>query len=130
MVESLNIANQVIAKLLTTSNSIRTKNLLRHFSDNRRSPYKDMESLIEHFKYWSQGFNIEENQTYCAVESSKGEFGVILSSDGTNKPYRCKIRSPAYFSLQFLPIMVQGHLLADLVTLIGTIDIVFGEVDR
>lgn len=67
---------------------------------------------------------------YTSVESSKGEFGVLLVSDGTNKPYRCKVRSPSYYSLQFLPKMLKGHLLADLVTLIGTIDIVFGEIDR
>jgi NADH:ubiquinone oxidoreductase subunit D len=89
-----------------------------------------MESLIEHFKYWSQGFNVPENHIYSAVESPKGEFGVILTSNGSGKPERCKIRSPAYFGLQFLPVMVKGHLLADLVALIGTVDIVFGEVDR
>jgi NADH-quinone oxidoreductase subunit D len=130
MVESLNISNQVIGKLLNSSSQIRSKSLLRYFNAPSESPYKNMESLINHFKYWSQGFNVTENNLYASVESPKGEFGVILWSDGTNKPYRCKIRSPAYFSLQFLPYMVKGHLLADLVTLIGTIDIVFGEVDR
>lgn len=130
MVESLNLANQSISKLLNSSANLRSKQLLRHFTAPNSSPYKDMESLIEHFKYWSEGFNVSENHIYSAVESPKGEFGVIMWSDGSNKPYRCKIRSPAYFSLQFLPQMVRGHLLADLVTLIGTIDIVFGEVDR
>ena len=130
MVESLNIANQAISKLLTTSENIRSKQLLKYFGAPTTSPYKDMESLIEHFKYWSEGFNVSENHIYSAVESPKGEFGVILWSDGSNKPYRCKIKSPAYYNLQFLPQMVKGHLLADLVALIGTIDIVFGEVDR
>ena len=130
MVESLNISNQTINKLLNVSNNIRSKQLLKYFNSPTKSPYKDMESLIEHFKYWSQGFNVNESHVYSAVESPKGEFGVILWSDGTNKPYRCKIRSPAYYGLQFLPHMVKGHLLADLVTLIGTVDIVFGEVDR
>lgn len=130
MVESLNISNQVIRKLLNTSTTLRVKTLLKHFNASTANPYKDMESLIAHFKYWSQGFTVNENNLYNAVESPKGEFGVILHADGTNKPFRCKIRSPAYFSLQLLNNVMQGHLLADLVTLIGTVDIVFGEIDR
>lgn len=129
MVESLNISNQVIAKLLL-SNKVQSKSLLQHFNAPTSNPYNSMEALINHFKYWSQGFTVPENNIYSAVESPKGEFGVVLWSDGSNQPYRCKIRSPAYFSLQILPKLVKGHLLADLVTLIGTIDIVFGEVDR
>jgi NADH-quinone oxidoreductase subunit D len=89
-----------------------------------------MEKVIKHFKYWSEGFKINSNITYQAVESPKGEFGVTLLSDNTNIPYKCKIRSPAYHSLQVLPKMTKGHLLADLAALIGTVDIVFGEIDR
>jgi NADH:ubiquinone oxidoreductase subunit D len=92
--------------------------------------YKNMEEIIKHFKYWSDGFIVNSNWTYQSIESPKGEFGVTLVSDGTNKPYRCKVRSPSYQNLQALPQMSKGHFLADLVTLIGTIDIVFGEIDR
>jgi len=89
-----------------------------------------MEKLIKHFKFWSEGFKVKSNITYQAVESPKGEFGVTLIADNTNKPYKCKVRSPAYHHLQILPKLSKGHYLADIVTLIGTIDIVFGEIDR
>lgn len=130
MVESLNIINQVILKLLKNKNKIKFNKILKKFTIPKGNPYKNMESLINHFKYWSEGFNIKSNYIYSSVESSKGEFGVILISDDSNKPFRCKIRSPSYYSLQFLPKILKGHFLADLVALIGTIDIVFGEVDR
>jgi len=89
-----------------------------------------MENLINHFKFWSDGFTVKSNITYKAVESPKGEFGVTMFSDNSNKPYKCKVRSPAFHHLQVIPILVKGHFLADLVTVIGTIDIVFGEIDR
>jgi NADH:ubiquinone oxidoreductase subunit D len=89
-----------------------------------------MEQLIKHFKFWSEGFKIKSNVTYRGVESPKGEFGVTLFSDNSSKPYKCKVRSPAYHHLQALPKISKGHFLADLVALVGTIDIVFGEVDR
>jgi len=105
--------------------------------DNEKigGPYKNslrrsMESLINHFLYFSEGFVIQKNDTYTAVESPKGEFGVFLISNDTNRPYRCKIRSPGYFHLQNLNILVNSRFLADLVTLIGSLDIVFGEIDR
>ena len=91
---------------------------------------KSMEELIHHFKYFSEGFCVEKNSIYLSVEAPKGEFGVFLVSDGTNKPYRCKIRSPGFFHLQALNNMVENHLIADVVTIIGTQDIVFGEIDR
>jgi NADH-quinone oxidoreductase subunit D len=89
-----------------------------------------MENLIHHFKFWNEGLILKKNFSYQAVESPKGEFGVSLVSNSTNKPFKCKIRSPAYHSLQFLSSLSKGHYLADLVALIGTIDIVFGEIDR
>lgn len=89
-----------------------------------------MENLINHFKYWSEGFTVKSNFTYQSVESPKGEFGVTMLSDNSNKPYKCKVRSPALQHLQLMPAISKGHFLADLVTLVGTIDIVFGEVDR
>jgi NADH:ubiquinone oxidoreductase subunit D len=89
-----------------------------------------MEDLISHFKYWSEGFTVKPNWTQVFIEAPKGEFGVTLFSDGTNQPYRCKVRSPAFHHLQLLPEISKGHFLADVVALIGTVDIVFGEIDR
>ena len=89
-----------------------------------------MESLIHHFKYYTEGFTIPKNETYMATEAPKGEFGIFLVSDGSNKPYRCKIKAPGFVHLQALNYMAKNHLLADVVAIIGTLDIVFGEVDR
>ena len=90
----------------------------------------DMEALIHHFKLFTEGFCIPEGETYAAVEAPKGEFGIYLVSDGANKPYRLKIRAPGFAHLAALNEMVQGHMLADVVAIIGTQDIVFGEIDR
>jgi len=145
MTESLNIINQVIAKLTKKKRKPIEKNkksnthshkLLQYLDNkkwnhlNNKSSYTSMEQLINHFKYWSEGFPVPEGWTYRCVESPKGEFGVSLLSDNTAKPYRCKVRSPAYHHLQVLPKIAKGHFLADLVTLVGTVDIVFGEIDR
>jgi NADH-quinone oxidoreductase subunit D len=89
-----------------------------------------MEALIHHFKLYSEGFKILPGEVYVNVEAPKGEFGIHLVSEGTNKPYRCRIRAPGFYHLQALDMMSRGHLIADLVTIIGTQDIVFGEVDR
>lgn len=89
-----------------------------------------MESLIHHFKLYTQGFVVPYNETYTASEAPKGEFGVYLISNNTNRPYRCKIKAPGFAHLQALNFMSKGHLIADVVTIIGTQDIVFGEVDR
>lgn len=89
-----------------------------------------MESLIHHFKLYSEGTSIPTGETYTAVEAPKGEFGVHLVSNGTNKPHRCKIKAPGFAHLQGLNMMSKGHMIADVVTIIGTQDIVFGEVDR
>jgi len=89
-----------------------------------------MESLIHHFKLYSEGYNIPREETYAAVESPKGELGVYLMSDGSNKPFRCRIKSPGFLHLQGLGEMVRDSSLSDLVTVIGTSDIVFGEIDR
>jgi len=90
----------------------------------------DMESLIHHFKLYSEGYSPPPGETYTAAEAPKGEFGVYLVSDGTNRPYRCHIRAPGFSHLQGLDMMAKGHMLADVVAIIGTQDIVFGEVDR
>ena len=91
---------------------------------------QSMESLIHHFKLYTEGFNVPAGESYTAIEAPKGEFGVFLVSDGTHKPYRCKIRAPGFAHLQALDFMSKHHMLADVVTIIGTQDIVFGEVDR
>ena len=97
----------------------------------RRTEMKSsMEAMIHHFKLFTEGFQVPAGETYTAVESPKGEFGVYLVSDGSNKPYRCKIRSTSYAHLQALEFMTKGHMLADVVAVLGTLDIVFGEVDR
>ena len=90
----------------------------------------DMESLIHHFKLFTEGFCIPEGEVYAAVEAPKGVFGVYLISDGANKPYRLKIRAPGFAHLAALDEMTRGHMIADVVAVIGTQDIVFGEIDR
>ncbi len=91
---------------------------------------QSMEALIHHFKYYTEGIVVPAGQTYVPVEAPKGEFGVYLVSNGTHRPYRCKIRAPGFAHLQGIDFMSRGHMLADVVTMIGTQDIVFGEVDR
>jgi NADH-quinone oxidoreductase subunit D len=97
----------------------------------RRDEMKgDMESLIHHFKLFTEGYNVPAGETYAAIEAPKGELGVYLVSDGANKPYRMKVRAPGFVHLSSLDEMVRGHMLADVVAIIGTQDIVFGEIDR
>lgn len=91
---------------------------------------QSMEALIHHFKLHTEGYSVPIGESYCGLEHPKGEFGVYLASDGTNKPYRCKINAPGFVHLQILDFLAKGHLLADVVTIIGTLDIVFGEIDR
>jgi NADH dehydrogenase (ubiquinone) Fe-S protein 2 len=91
---------------------------------------ESMESLIHHFKFYTENFTVPAGETYMGVEAPKGEFGVFLVSNGTSNPYRCKIRAPGFFHIQGMNFMAKGHMLADIVTIIGTQDIVFGEVDR
>ena len=89
-----------------------------------------MEALIHHFKLYTEGYNVPAGEVYAAVEAPKGEFGVYLVSDGTNKPYRCKIRAPGFAHLQAMDFLCRGHMLADVSAILGSLDIVFGEVDR
>jgi NADH:ubiquinone oxidoreductase subunit D len=89
-----------------------------------------MEALIHHFKFFTENITVPAGDTYTATEAPKGEFGVYLVSTGNNRPYRCKIRAPGFFHLQGLDFMTRGHMIADVVTVIGTQDIVVGEVDR
>ena len=89
-----------------------------------------MEELIHHFKLFTEGMRVSEGEAYAAIEHPKGEFGIYMVSDGANKPYRMKIRAPGYVHLQGMDEMARGHMIADVVTIIGTQDIVFGEIDR
>jgi NADH-quinone oxidoreductase subunit D len=91
---------------------------------------RSMEALIHHFKLYTEGFHVPAGEVYAAVEAPKGEFGVYLVSDGTNKPYKCKIRAPGFAHLQAMDFLCRGHLLADVSAILGSLDIVFGEVDR
>jgi NADH-quinone oxidoreductase subunit D len=97
----------------------------------RRAQMKrSMESLIHHFKLYTEGFHVPAGEVYAAVEAPKGEFGVYLIADGSNKPYKCKIRAPSFAHLQAMDFLSRGHMLADVSAILGSIDIVFGEVDR
>ncbi|MDB5542734.1 MAG: NADH-ubiquinone oxidoreductase chain [Devosia sp.] len=91
---------------------------------------QSMEALIHHFKLYTEGYKVPAGEVYAAVEAPKGEFGVYLVSDGTNKPYRCKIRAPGFAHLQAMDFLCRGHMLADVAAILGSLDIVFGEVDR
>ena len=89
-----------------------------------------MEALIHHFKLYTQGFQVPAGATYTAVEAPKGEFGVYLVSDGSSRPYRCKIKAPGFAHLALADHIGKNHMLADIVAIIGTLDVVFGEIDR
>ena len=96
----------------------------------RKIMKQSMESLIHHFKLYTEGYKVPEGETYTCVEAPKGEFGVYIVSDGTNKPYKCKIRAPGFAHLQAMDFCTKGHMLADMVAILGSMDIVFGEIDR
>ena len=127
MRESINIINQCLNNIPTGKVST---NIKKSTSLKRNITKQSMEALIHHFKYYTENFTIPKNHVYVATEAPKGEFGIFLMSDNTNRPYRCKIRAPGFTHLQSLNFMTQGHMIADIVTIIGTQDIVFGEVDR
>jgi NADH-quinone oxidoreductase subunit D len=91
---------------------------------------QSMEALIHHFKLYTEGYHVPPGDTYAAVEAPKGEFAVYLVADGSNRPYRCKIRAPGFIHLAAMDYMCRGHMLADSVAILGSMDIVFGEVDR
>ncbi len=129
MRESVKIIRQCVARLHKTTGPVMTED--NKISPPRRGEMKrSMEALIHHFKLYTEGFRTPEGEVYAAVEAPKGEFGVYLVSDGTNKPYRCKIRAPGYPHLAAMDWMAKGHMLADVSAIIGSLDIVFGEVDR
>ncbi|MFN3526357.1 MAG: NADH-quinone oxidoreductase subunit D, partial [Paracoccus sp. (in: a-proteobacteria)] len=129
MRESISIMQQAITKLRAEGpGEVMTRGKLA--PPKRAEMKRDMESLIHHFKLYTEGFRVPAGEVYAAVEAPKGEFGVYLVSDGTNKPYRAKLRAPGFLHLQAMDWMARGHMLADVPALIATQDIVFGEVDR
>ncbi|UUX50252.1 NADH-quinone oxidoreductase subunit D [Nisaea acidiphila] len=125
--ESLKIIRQAIEKM--PEGPVRTED--NKVAPPRRGEMKhSMEALIHHFKLYTEGYHVPAGETYTAVEAPKGEFAVFLVSDGTNKPYRCKIRAPGFSFLAAMDFLSKGHMLADTVAIIGSLDIVFGEIDR
>jgi NADH-quinone oxidoreductase subunit D len=131
MRQSISIMKQAIKKLNEPEGKGPVAN-----TDNKVVPpkrgemKKSMEALIHHFKLYTEGYHVPEGEIYAAVEAPKGEFGVYLVSDGSNKPYRCKIRAPGFAHLQAMDFICRGHQLADVSAILGSLDIVFGEVDR
>ncbi len=129
MTQSISIMKQAIEKIRATPGPVMTSD--GKVAPPRRGDMKgDMESLIHHFKLYTEGFHVPAGEVYVAVEAPKGEFGVYLVSDGSNKPYRCKIRAPGFPHLQAMDWMSRGHMLADCSAIIGSLDVVFGEIDR
>lgn len=127
MRQSVSIINQCLNKIPSGSIKCEDNKL---FPPTRAMMKHSMESLIHHFKLYSEGYSVPSGEVYRAIEAPKGEFGVFLVSNNTNKPYRCHIRAPGFAHLQGLDFMSRGHMISDVVTIIGTQDIVFGEVDR
>ncbi len=129
MRQSNRIVRQCVEWLRRNPGSVMVDN--HKIAPPRREEMKaDMEALIHHFKLFTEGYCLPEGEVYCAVEAPKGEFGIYMISDGANKPYRVKIRAPSFAHLSSLDEMTRGHMIADLVAVIGSQDIVFGEVDR
>ena len=127
MKESLKIIHQCVANM--PNGPIMVKN--NKITPPKRNAMKtSMESLIHHFKLYTEGYKVPRGETYTSVEAPKGEFGVYLVSDGSNKPYKCKIRAPGFAHLQAMDFCSKGHMLADVVAILGSMDIVFGEIDR
>ncbi len=129
MRQSVRIVRQCIEWLRAHEGPVILENY-KVVAPHREDMKQDMESLIHHFKLFTEGYHVPEGETYSAVEAPKGEFGIYMISDGANKPYRVKIRAPGFAHLAALDEMSRGHMLADMVAIIGTQDIVFGEIDR
>ena len=131
MRQSVRIMKQCIAKLRGPDGKTAISATDGKIVPPKRGEMKrSMESLIHHFKLYTEGYKVPAGEVYAAVEAPKGEFGVYLVSDGTNKPYRCKIRAPGFAHLQAMDYVAKGHMLADVSAILGSMDIVFGEVDR
>ncbi len=127
MRQSLRIIKQAIEKM--PEGPVHTDDG-KMFPPSRGEMKRSMEALIHHFKLYTEGYHVPAGEVYAAVEAPKGEFGVYLVSDGTNRPYKCKIRAPGFAHLQAMDFLCRGHMLADVSAVLGSLDIVFGEVDR
>jgi len=131
MRQSVRIMKQCIDKLTSGEGQGEVLAPNNKVTPPRRGEMKrSMEALIHHFKLFTEGFHVPEGEVYAAIEAPKGEFGVYMVADGTNRPYRCKIRAPGFAHLQAMDFLCRGHMLADVSAILGSIDIVFGEVDR
>ncbi len=131
MRQSTKIMKQCVEKLSAAEGSGPVSHTLNKMVPPTRGEMKrSMEALIHHFKLYTEGYHVPEGEVYAAVEAPKGEFGVYLVSDGSNKPYRCKIRAPGFPHLQAMDFLCRGHMLADVSAVIGSLDVVFGEIDR
>lgn len=131
MKQSTRIMQQCVAKLNAADGKGPVSSLDGKVVPPKRGEMKkSMEALIHHFKLYTEGYKVPAGEVYAAVEAPKGEFGVYLVSDGTNKPYRCKIRAPGFAHLSAMDFLCRGHMLADVSAILGSLDIVFGEVDR
>jgi NADH-quinone oxidoreductase subunit D len=131
MRQSIRIMKQCLDKLRATDGQGPVSSVDQKIVPPSRGEMKrSMEALIHHFKLYTEGYRVPEGEVYAAVEAPKGEFGVYLVSDGSNMPYRCKIRAPGFAHLQAMDFLCRGHMLADVSAILGSIDIVFGEVDR
>jgi len=127
MRESVKIINQCLISMPTGP----IKSLDGKITPPSKKEIKNsMEALIHHFKLFTEGYRVDEDEIYTAVEAPKGEFGVYLISDGSNKPYKCKIRAPGFSHLQAMDYLIKGHMLADVPAILGSLDVVFGEIDR
>ncbi len=130
-IEEMRQSNQIIVQCLNNMPKGPIKSQDGKITPPPKKDLKEsMEALIHHFKLFTEGYRVEKNEIYTAVEAPKGEFGVYLISDGSNKPYKCKIRAPGFSHLQAMDYLIKGHMLADVPAVLGSMDIVFGEVDR
>ena len=127
MRESIDIINQCLVKL--PKGPVKTQDA-KVTPPSKKELKNSMEALIHHFKLFTEGYRVDKDEIYTAVEAPKGEFGVYLISDGSNKPYKCKIKAPGFSHLQAMDYLIKGHMLADVPAVLGSMDIVFGEVDR
>ncbi len=127
MRESINIINQCIVKI--PKGPVKTQDA-KVTPPSKKELKNSMEALIHHFKLFTEGYRVDEDEIYTCVEAPKGEFGVYIISDGSNKPYKCKIKAPGFSHLQAMDYLIKGHMLADVPAVLGSMDIVFGEVDR
>ena len=130
-IEEMGVSVNIIKQCLKNMPKGPIKTIDGKISPPKKSELKNsMEALIHHFKLFSEGYRVDPGEIYTAVEAPKGEFGVFLISDGSNKPYKCKIRAPGFSHLQAMDYLIKGHMLADVPAVLGSLDIVFGEVDR